>query len=298
MVLNKLSAVTRHEPETSTLEILGRFSKIRSKLERNFLREYEDFYWRAFDPLTIDSIFQAENDSKERFRRKLLIKIVTKLVNPEAKVYFVWASAGDSSAAGHGNHFNQSYTAVLEHTVSDALAALGIDFVGRNYGMSGFGSAPELALCMESIYGSDVDVINWDFSLMDGNRVNRTILWGERAALLPNSPFLFMVDRRSSGRFDALQRMDQQGMGTILMDKEVIDVVRSRTPGSADSRHLPPALEHFICNGLVEGNMPCDNSKSYFVCDKEDAKECTKRKFKVNDNCDWSVFQKPWHPGW
>jgi hypothetical protein len=297
-VLHKLStAAQTNEAEASTWEVLGRLTKIRSKLEQGFLKEYEAYYYRIFDPLMIDNVFQAGNDSKERLRRKLLIKIVTKLINPQAKVSFIWVTAGDSAAAGHGNHFNQSSTAVLDRTVSDAFSALGIEFVSRNYGMSGFGSAPELALCMQSVYGSDIDVLNWDFSLMDGNHVNRSVLWGERAGILQSNPILFMVDSRSSGRFGGLQRMEQQGMGVILMEKETIDILRTRMPQNSGP-NLPPALDHFICDGVVEGNVACDDPKSYFVCDKDDAMECTRRKFKVTDKCDWSVFQKPWHPGW
>lgn len=36
--------------------------------------------------------------------------------------------------------------------------------------MSAATSAPETAFCIDSIYGLDVDVLVWDFSLTDGTR--------------------------------------------------------------------------------------------------------------------------------
>lgn len=76
---------------------------------------------------------------------------------------FVWATGGHSAAAGHGNLFNESYTAYMEAAAADVFAAAGIEFIGRNHAMGGMSSAPELALCMESVYGADADVISWDF---------------------------------------------------------------------------------------------------------------------------------------
>ena len=68
---------------------------------------------------------------------------------------FVWATAGHSAAAGHGNLHNESYTAFLESVAKPVFNAIGIDFQGRNYAMGGTKSAPLIALCNEAIYGTD-----------------------------------------------------------------------------------------------------------------------------------------------
>jgi hypothetical protein len=52
-------------------------------------------------------------------------------------VRYVWATGGHSAAAGHGNLFNESYTAHMERDLKPFFASLGIDFEGRNYAMGG-----------------------------------------------------------------------------------------------------------------------------------------------------------------
>jgi hypothetical protein len=52
---------------------------------------------------------------------------------------FVWATGGHSASAGHGNLFNESYTAFLERAIMDVFGSIGIDFIGRNYAMGGTG---------------------------------------------------------------------------------------------------------------------------------------------------------------
>ncbi len=51
-------------------------------------------------------------------------------------------------------------------TVKEAFAALGIKFHAKNYAMGGYVSGPELAMCMESVFGSDIDILLWDFGMM------------------------------------------------------------------------------------------------------------------------------------
>lgn len=135
--------------------------------------------------------------SSEKFKRKLMIKLLavqTELVVDEVKktqgcdcgksrgmrhnhhrrlqdedsksklrAKFIWATGGHSAAAGHGNLYNESYTAFMERTAKDVFASVGIDFIGKNYAMGGTSSAPEVALCAEAIYGSDPDAVSWDF---------------------------------------------------------------------------------------------------------------------------------------
>jgi hypothetical protein len=121
-------------------------TKARFSLEARFLSEYGECYGRLFDPIQLENTFS----------RRLMIKVSTKMLRPSQNVKFVWATGGDSVAAGHGNMFNQSYTAMMDGTVSDAFAALGLEFVARNFGMSMHTSAPELVCawkrCMEMMW--------------------------------------------------------------------------------------------------------------------------------------------------
>jgi hypothetical protein len=103
--------------------------------------------------------------SYDRFKHKVMRKLfqVLKSGDSDTTVPFVWATGGHSSTAGHGNLFDESYTAVMEKTVKTVFSAVGIDFAARNYAAGGTSSAPEAAWCVEEIFGNDFDVLVWDF---------------------------------------------------------------------------------------------------------------------------------------
>ena len=46
---------------------------------------------------------------------------------------YIWATGGHSASAGHGNLFNESYTAFMERDLKDVFGSIGIDFQGRKY---------------------------------------------------------------------------------------------------------------------------------------------------------------------
>jgi hypothetical protein len=54
-------------------------------------------------------------------------------VPPEFYEKYVFANGGHSQAAGHGNMFNETYTAYFSKDVEDVFGAIGIKFEGRNY---------------------------------------------------------------------------------------------------------------------------------------------------------------------
>jgi hypothetical protein len=105
---------------------------------------------------------QAEGSSSGRRRLDATRQIVLPDL-PQTYSKFVWATGGHSAAAGHGNLYNETYTAMLEQAAKGVFKAVGIELDARNYAMGGMKSAPEVALCQESIFGTDADVITWDF---------------------------------------------------------------------------------------------------------------------------------------
>ena len=56
-------------------------------------------------------------------------------VPPKFYGKYVFANGGHSQAAGHGNMFNETYTAYFEKDLKDVMGAIGIEFEGRNYAM-------------------------------------------------------------------------------------------------------------------------------------------------------------------
>ena len=74
---------------------------------------------------------------------------------------FTWATGGHSASAGHGNMFRESYTANMERVLKTLFASIGLDFEARNYAMGGTDCADEVSLCMNSIFGRDIDAIRY-----------------------------------------------------------------------------------------------------------------------------------------
>jgi hypothetical protein len=65
-------------------------------------------------------------------------RFLAKLAAPksdEASKTFVIAFGGHSSAASHGNYFNQSYAHYFQRMLEPALKAAGIQLVVRNHGI-------------------------------------------------------------------------------------------------------------------------------------------------------------------
>ena len=295
--LNKALHMFGKEPEKSMNQILGDLTKIRFQLERDFRLDYGEFYGKLFDPIQMDHIFAASPMSRDRFKRRLMQKILEKVTSPSGSSppQFVWATAGDSSAAGHGNMFNQTYSSILEKTVRPIFDQLGIEFVSRNYGMGWYNSAPELAFCMEAVYGADVDMLVWDFAMQDGHRhIHKTDLWIDRALTHPNLPLMLFVDQANSPRRPLLDRLERSGVGYILMDKSAVHNVRARVPSTAER----PAMKNWICaGGAVEGSLPCDDPVRFNMCEqREAAGVCLGDKYKVIHGCEFS--QHSYNPGW
>ena len=46
---------------------------------------------------------------------------------------YIWATGGHSASAGHGNLYNESYTAFMERDLKDVFGYIGIDFQARKY---------------------------------------------------------------------------------------------------------------------------------------------------------------------
>mmetsp|Transcript_6249 Transcript_6249/g.9013 ORF Transcript_6249/g.9013 Transcript_6249/m.9013 type:complete len:662 (-) Transcript_6249:72-2057(-) len=298
----KLSETIGLSPNLPMDHWIGMLTKERILLEDRLMStEYGNtFYAQLFEPTQL-SMFETTDESRAHLKRRLKIKFLSKLVHPLQPNNFVWATAGDSIAAGHGNMFNQSYTAMLEDTVGAAFASVGINFVTRNYGMSFYSSGPELALCMEAIYGKDVDLLSWDFLLHDSNP-QRMRLWGQRAMGHPKKPTLFFFVPNDGERQPYLQELDDQGLSVFAYDiGEAENAVRQKipetTPVEDPSQQLPPALEHLVCTqGSLEGIFPCSDGVRYGFCEHTVAQQCLAHKYDTPPDC--TSNQHSHHPGW
>lgn len=79
---------------------------------------------------------------------------------------FVFAMGGHSAAAGHGNHFQQSYTLQVQWILEAVFARLGVKHEARNFGNGGLGTIHN-GMAAADLYGHDVDMIMWDSGMTE-----------------------------------------------------------------------------------------------------------------------------------
>lgn len=73
---------------------------------------------------------ENEGPSWDRFVRRMAVKVLQAQLDDKT-IPFIWATGGHSAAAGHGNYYNESYTANMEKTTKGVFEAVGLDFIGR-----------------------------------------------------------------------------------------------------------------------------------------------------------------------
>ena len=114
---------------------------------------------------------------------------------------FTVVLAGHSAAAGHGNHFHQSYLMQFHKVIEPVLRQLGVTLIARNQAQGGLGTL-QSSLGFNSIYGSDIDLMLWDSGMTENNNVDHIDLFFRQA---------LMVDGRipvvwgAGGKFDLLK---------------------------------------------------------------------------------------------
>ena len=295
------TTTTRAGVETTPLELLGAVRKTRQFLLQQLKADYGEYASSFLDKNNLASIFQISEGSRNKFHRKILEKIVTKQLRPTEKVSITWVSTGDAAAAGYGSLPSDSYTSVMEDTVSQAFNSLGLNFVAVNYGIEGLGSGLEAALCMETLFGDDIDFLSWDFATSDRDQDYRAALWGVRAAAHQSHPLVVMLGDKESPQWTQLSRMEDR-VGISLMDLAALPFFRQQyLPDSNRFTHpeqLPPALQYYQCNGAVEGTFQCSNKTTHFVCMAEMANSCQAHKFYSEMTCEYQQHHSPWIHGW
>lgn len=235
----------------------------------------KELYGESFFPTIfhrVEEVFGLNGTSRDRFQRRILIKLCKSLsFNSSVEDNtFMWVTGGNSNAAAHGNLFNQSYTATVEHYASKAFQAVGLDFVAKNYAIGTYPSGLELAVCMDSVYGQNFDLFMWDFSLTDDRSsfnldlmLNRIVTgstaWPASSAL----PVVLVLDQTKTRRI-SVQRATERGLGAISMNPAlVLDDLKEKLPDAVfvDQGNLTEYLANFLCKGALERNFACGANK-------------------------------------
>mmetsp|Transcript_47118 Transcript_47118/g.98799 ORF Transcript_47118/g.98799 Transcript_47118/m.98799 type:complete len:628 (+) Transcript_47118:159-2042(+) len=307
---------------STTLELLGIITMKQRQLFNTVIRAEYGKHDNIFNADSIERLFQISPLSKKRLKRKLMMKIVEGRIqrgkgggsksDEQEQPTFHWVTAGDSAAAGMGNRYSHSYTAVLEDTVGDLFQSAGIHFTASNHAGDAW-SGMELALCMDTIFGTEVDVLSWDFMKMTNDAhtardrdplsssqgVDPVVL-GERAGrIYPHLPFLFYLGLFSDGgAWDDVHKLETSGMGVNILGGEALRELILTFPNYnlESGRDASNAVKQFRCDGIIEGKEMCNEKSAHYRCDSKRGFQCAHAKY--HGECKYERYQTPWNDGW
>jgi hypothetical protein len=199
---------------------------------------------------------------------------------------FVVVMGGHSAAAGHGNHFHQSYMMQMHKVLAPVLARLGVQLITRNMAQGGLGTLHN-ALGMGSIYGNDIDLLLWDSGMTERADshidlfMRQAILSGEKVPVLWGGSFGVSHDLYNAVDAD---------VGDVGNGHDGIPEVVS----PAQATTIPYAARFIKC--AAEQQELCKNEPKYCtVCwiDRDDVPRSSFDNIK-----DRPGGQVSWHPGW
>ena len=176
---------------------------------------------------------------------------------------------------------------VMWDRARDLFQSVGLDLVARPFGMGAATSAPEIAGCAKEIFGTDVDLITWDFAMTDARWYWRLEFFAHRVAMLPNHPALLILQPGTEvKRKEMAEYLTFQGLSVLRQDeKYVIDrqltFPDSRFRSAKELAAMPENVRYFRCGYGIEMG-----------------EGCYEHKFTKNGTCDDRSFQSNWHHGW
>jgi len=263
--LHKNTNIMSNE-ELSKLRVA--FSKAKSKYQATLEEQYGSFTTAIFQrSALLEQITSTSQLSQERLQRKLKIKLIEAQLKEGEKTKFTFGIGGHSTASAHGNLFSQNYGAVLEKNIKPIFESLDIDFYAKNYAISAMYSAPEYALCLNAIFGNELDSLVWDFGLTDGRNTWYYELYAQRAGVHPGHPILFSFDPKHKA-LDA-SYLEEAGMGRFLTIPDTSSFPNSDELEGSEFVKLPDGVRYFRCGAESE---LCKENKwnTSIACPNED----------------------------
>jgi len=192
---------------------------------------------------------------------------------------FTIALGGDSAAAGHGNHFAQSYLHAFAHVLEPVFQKLNVQLVVRN--AANDGGITESALGSRDIYG-EVDMMLWDG---EEDTEEGTIDLFHRQALLGNRAPLIWTRHSNVGTLQKLYKetgCDLGGFtGTLHKFPETTSIDQAAT--------LPFATQFLHCHKELKQVCDAPTNKYRTQCwvERDDYTPATKQDDFVGGRASW-----------
>jgi len=201
---------------------------------------------------------------------------------------FTVVLAGHSAAAGHGNHFHQSYLMQFHKVMKPIFRQLGVNLVSRNQAQGGLGTI-QSSLGFNSIYGSDIDLMLWDSGMTENNHPEHIDLFFRQALMVEGR---VPVVWGAGGKFDLLKMYNEE-TGADIGEYGIGWSGIPETKDENQLKALPWATQHLKC----DDERPDLCKHPYKFCatcwiDRPDKIYPAQRQY------DAPHGQVRWHPGW
>ncbi|KAL7578731.1 hypothetical protein ACA910_015965 [Epithemia clementina (nom. ined.)] len=181
---------------------------------------------------------------------------------------FVVVLGGDATAAGHGNHFRQSYLMQFHRILSPIMARMGVKLVTRNMAMGQHGLGTiQSSLGFSSLYGQDIDVLIWDGELTEPNAAYADLFFRQglqSSGKQGKIPFLLLGSNSNpEGLFELLRfyhneaDIDVGQLGTAMFSVPI-------TTDAQQAQTLPDGFRFLICADDI--TKFCIEQKHCFHC--------------------------------
>jgi hypothetical protein len=144
--------------------------------------------------LTVDSVRIGKKNAGEDFGGwlnkayldGLMRRVMHAIITGDT---FTLVMGGHSAAAGHGNHFQQSYTLQFHKVMEPVFARLGVKLQSHNVAFGGLGTL-QTSLGSGDLYGKEIDIMVWDSGMTENSDeaydfyARQAILAGNRIPVL------------------------------------------------------------------------------------------------------------------
>jgi len=166
---------------------------------------------------------------------------------------FTVVMGGDSAAAGHGNHFLQSYMMQFHNIMEPIFERIGVKLITRNIANEGLGTIQN-AMGSGSIYGDEVDMVVWDSSMTEESDAEVDLFFRQALIGGKRPPVLW------GGNFEPLKTLHLQADADIMAYGSGMASI-PLTENMDQVENLPWAARYLKC--------PEDNTS---LCDDENNK--------------------------
>lgn len=194
---------------------------------------------------------------------------------------FTVVMAGHSAAAGHGNHFKQSYMMAFHHMMKPIFDRLGVTLITRNIAYGGLGTL-QSGLGAQSIFGDDIDMIIWDSGMTEKEKRAVDLLYRQTILGSKRVPFLW------GDHVEVLKMLHHEiGADVGQFGRGLSGVIE--TIDENQVKDLPWAIQFLKCEEQSKAlcQNPENNYRTQCWIDRDDVVPSTKQDKVVSGRATW-----------